>query len=194
MRRAWIKWAGLLLAAVLLLFVFGWVPYFLGGIATTRRFAYNDKENAGLTPASFELKFEEIAFAADDGVPLSGWWVPAENARGTVILVHGLNRSRIEMVKKTPFLHQKGWNSLLFDLRHHGESGGTVSSFGHFEKQDVHAAVALALASDRRARWSSGASPSAAPRRRWRRRKTRRSRRWCATAAIAACATPSTII
>jgi pimeloyl-ACP methyl ester carboxylesterase len=63
-----------------------------------------------------------------------------------VVLVHGLNRSRIEMVRKTPFLNRKGWNALLFDLRHHGKSGGTVSSFGHFEKQDVHAAADWARA------------------------------------------------
>ena len=50
----------MVLAAALALFLFGWVPYFLGGIATTRRFAYNDKENAGLTPASFNLPFEEV--------------------------------------------------------------------------------------------------------------------------------------
>jgi pimeloyl-ACP methyl ester carboxylesterase len=144
MRRAWIKKAALLAAAALLAFVFGWVPYFLGGIATTRRFQYNDKENAGLTPASFALAFEEVSFPSGDGVPLSGWWVPAAEPRGTVVLIHGLNRSRIEMVKKTPFLHGKGWNALLFDLRHHGKSGGTVSSFGHFEKRDVRAAVELA--------------------------------------------------
>lgn len=122
-------------------FVFGWVPYFLGGLATTRRFAYNDRENAGLTPGSFGLAFQDVAFAAPDGVNLQGWWVPAAPARGTVILVHGLNRSRIEMVKKTAFLHRVGWNALLFDLRYHGTSGGAVSSFGHFEKQDVRAAT-----------------------------------------------------
>jgi len=133
-------------AAAFLIFAFGWVPYFLGSAATTRRFQYNDRQNAGLTPASFDLKFDKVSFIAADGVPLEGWWVPAAEARGTVVLVHGLNRSRIEMVRKTPFLNRKGWNALLFDLRHHGESGGTVSSFGHFEKQDVHAAVEWARA------------------------------------------------
>jgi pimeloyl-ACP methyl ester carboxylesterase len=146
MRRTWLKKAGMLVVAAMALFLFGWVPYFLGGIATTRRFPYNDKENAGLTPASFNLPFEEISFSAADGIPLSGWWVPAREAKGTVVLVHGLNRSRIEMVKKTSFLNQRGWNALLFDLRHHGKSGGEVSSFGHFEKQDVHAAVQWARA------------------------------------------------
>ena len=129
MRRSWIKKAGLLAAAAFLVFAFGWVPYFLGGIATTRRFQYNDRENAGLTPASFDLKFEEVSFNAADGVPLSGWWIPAADARGTVVLVHGLNRSRIEMVRKTPFLNRKGWNALLFDLRHHGETGSGVLSW-----------------------------------------------------------------
>src|SRR6185436_7572017 len=33
-----------------------------------------------------------------------------------------------------------------FDLRHHGQSGGDVSSFGHFEKEDVHAAADFARA------------------------------------------------
>jgi pimeloyl-ACP methyl ester carboxylesterase len=144
--RRVLKRTALVLAAALVAFVFGWVPYFLGGVATTRRYAYNDRENAGLTPASFGLTFEEVAFQARDGVPLKGWWVGAPEARGTVILLHGLNRSRIEMVKKVPFLHERGWNALLFDLRHHGASGGDVSSFGYFEKEDAHAAAALARA------------------------------------------------
>jgi pimeloyl-ACP methyl ester carboxylesterase len=144
--RGVLKATGAVVAVALLVFVFGWVPYFLGGLATTRRFVYNDRENAGLTPASFDLPFEEVSFQAADRVSLKGWWVGAPQARGTVVLLHGLNRSRIEMVKKVPFLHARGWNALLFDLRHHGQSGGLVSSFGYFEKADVHAALALARA------------------------------------------------
>jgi len=143
--RVVLKSALLVAAAALIVLVFGVAPYYLGGIATTRRFTYNDRENAGLNPGSFNLPFEEVAFQAADGVALKGWWVPAgASPQGTVVLVHGLNRSRIEMVKKVPFLHAHGWNALLFDLRHHGQSGGNVSSFGWFEKADVHAAVELA--------------------------------------------------
>src|SRR5262249_61429574 len=79
------------------------------------------------------------------GCPLRGWWAPSPaEAKGTVVLVHGLNRSRLEMVKKVPFLHDQGWNALLFDLRFHGESGGTMRSLGWYERQDVHAAIDLA--------------------------------------------------
>jgi pimeloyl-ACP methyl ester carboxylesterase len=142
----WLKRLALVVLAAVVLFVFGFAPYWLAGLATTRRFQFPDKENAGLTPKSFDLPYEEVAFAAPDGVPLKGWWVPAPESRGTVVLVHGLNRSRIEMVKKVPFLHRLGWNALLFDLRHHGASGGEASTFGFLEKQDVHAASALARA------------------------------------------------
>jgi pimeloyl-ACP methyl ester carboxylesterase len=142
----WTKRVVLALGVFLLAFVFGWVPYWLGGMATTRRFQFNDKENAGLSPASFQLSSEDVSFKAPDGTELRGWWVPAADAKGSVILAHGLNRSRIEMVKKVPFLHGLGWNALLFDMRHHGESGGAATTFGQLEKDDVHAATVLVRA------------------------------------------------
>ena len=145
--RAWGRWArraAIGVAAALLLFVFGWVPYFFGGLATSRRFQFPDRENGGLTPASFGLAFEEVSFRSRDGVALAGWWVPAAEPEGTVVMVHGLNRTRVEMVKKVPFAHDHGWNVLLFDLRHHGESGGETTTFGVREKDDVRAAIELA--------------------------------------------------
>jgi len=144
----WFKLTMLTLAAGILIFVFGWVPYWLAGVFTTRRFQYNDKENAGLTPASFDLAFEDVSFQAADGVGLRGWWVPAKEPKGSVVLIHGLNRSRIEMVRKLPFLHTLGWNALLFDLRFHGESGGKMRSLGYYERQDVHAATKWAKEHD----------------------------------------------
>ncbi|HET8648324.1 MAG TPA: alpha/beta fold hydrolase [Vicinamibacteria bacterium] len=142
--RPWIKRVLFGLAGLVALLVFGVLPYFLASQITSRRFNFRDRENAGLTPASFGLAFEDVALAAADGVQIKGWWVPAPEPRGTVVLVHGLNRSRIEMVRKVPFLHRLGWNALLFDQRAHGESGGAVRSLGYHEKNDVHAAVAWA--------------------------------------------------
>ncbi len=143
-KKVWLKRIAVTAVLAFVLFAFGWVPYFLAGIATTRRFQFPDKENAGLTPATFQLAFEDVAFRSADGVDLEGWWVPAPGAKGTVVMVHGLNRSRIEMVRRAPFVHQAGWNALLVDLRHHGASGGETTTFGVKEKEDVEAAVRLA--------------------------------------------------
>ena len=144
MWRVWLKRVAIGTVAALLVFVLGFVPYWLAGLATTRRFQFPDKENADLTPASFKLAYEEVAFRAPDGIELKGWWVPAAGARGTVVMVHGLNRSRIEMVKRVPFVHSNGWNALLLDLRHHGASGGEATTFGVKEKDDVEAGARLA--------------------------------------------------
>ena len=139
LRRGLLVVAGLLAALV-----FGVLPYWLAGRLTLGQYRYPDRENAGLTPASFQLPFQDVSFRTGDGLTLKGWWVPAPEDRGTVVLVHGLNRSRIEMVRKVPFLHGLGWNALLFDLRHHGDSDGSVSGMGWIEKDDVKAAIAEA--------------------------------------------------
>ena len=144
MWRVWLKRVAIAAVAAFLVFVVGFVPYWLAGLATTRRFQFPDKENANLTPASFELAYEDVAFRAADGTELKAWWVPAASSRGTVVMVHGLNRSRLEMVKRVPFVHSAGWNAILLDLRHHGASGGEATTFGVKEKDDVEAAVRFA--------------------------------------------------
>ena len=144
MWRVWLKRFAIGAISIFLLFAIGWVPYWLGGMATTRRFQFTDKENADLTPASFNLAFEDVAFRAKDGTELKAWWVPAAGAGRTVVMVHGLNRSRIEMARRLPFVHSAGWNAILMDLRHHGGSGGVATTFGVLEKQDVEAAARLA--------------------------------------------------
>jgi pimeloyl-ACP methyl ester carboxylesterase len=140
----WARRAAIGVAAAYLLFVLGWVPYFFGDRSTTRRFQSPDRENGDLSPGSFDLAYEEVSLQSSDGVALSGWWVPVADPLGSVVMVHGFNRTRVEMVKKVPFVHERGWNALLFDLRHHGKSGGEATTFGVREKDDVEAAAELA--------------------------------------------------
>ncbi len=144
MIRVWLKRVAVALVALLVAFVIGFVPYWLGGMATTRRFQFPDKENADLTPASFQLAYEDVAFRSTDGTELKGWWVPASPSKGSVVMVHGLNRARIEMVKRVPFAHAHGWSTILIDLRHHGASAGGATTFGVKEKEDVKAAARFA--------------------------------------------------
>lgn len=147
MWRVWLRRVAITLVAAFLLFIFGWAPYWLGGLVTTRRFQFPDRENANLTPAAFDLRFEDVGFRSSDGTELKAWWVPASGSAGTagtVLMVHGLNRSRIEMVRRVPFVHSAGWNAVLLDLRHHGASGGEATTLGAKEKEDVKAAVRFA--------------------------------------------------
>jgi hypothetical protein len=82
MWKVWLRRSGIAVLVGLVLFVFGWVPWFLAGIGTSRRFQFPDKENAGLTPAALQLSSEDVVFHSSDGVELRGWWVPAPGAKG----------------------------------------------------------------------------------------------------------------
>jgi pimeloyl-ACP methyl ester carboxylesterase len=145
-RRPWVRRSAravLVVAGLLIALIYGVVPYWMTGQFMNVRHAFRDPD-ADVTPATFQLPFEDVTLTTSDGVSLSGWWIPAADPRGSAVLVHGANRSRAEMIGKVPFLHAQGLNVLVFDARHHGRSGGDISTFGYKERLDVRAAVAEA--------------------------------------------------
>jgi fermentation-respiration switch protein FrsA (DUF1100 family) len=147
--RKILKWSAIVIVVILLGFFYGFVPWFLTGIATTSRFHFHDP-NDGKTPKDYGMDFQAIEFHSSDGIGLKGWYVPAAGpAQGTIIYVHGHNRTRIEMLPEAAFGHSLGYNGLLFDLRHQGASEGKVSSIGYWERLDVEAAVKYALADEK---------------------------------------------
>ncbi len=94
------------------------------------------------TPADAGLDYEDVTFAAGDGVTLSGWWVDRGSDR-TVIPLHGYTASRWAFYI-TPVVEaaaRRGYNVLAFDFRAHGRSGGSRTTFGVRELEDLRAAL-----------------------------------------------------
>ena len=88
------------------------------------------------------LPYESAQFAAaDDGVPLSGWFIPARPGALTVLICHGIGANKGNFLPFVPFLHRAGFAVFLFDFRAHGDSAGHTTSFGHDEARDVRGAV-----------------------------------------------------
>jgi fermentation-respiration switch protein FrsA (DUF1100 family) len=88
----------------------------------------------GTDPARWGLpRGEEVRFQAADGIPLHGWWIPARRgarACGTVILFHGRSANITTRAGIAAWLSGLGYNSLLFDYRGYGASGGSPSEAG----------------------------------------------------------------
>jgi pimeloyl-ACP methyl ester carboxylesterase len=61
--------------------------------------------------------------------------------KGTIILVHGSQSNKTGMAYTAARLLPHGFSVLLLDLRAHGESGGSYSTFDYKEALDVEAAV-----------------------------------------------------
>ena len=96
------------------------------------------------TPADLGLEYETVSFATDDGVTLSGWFIPAARETSTaVIVMHGFTGNRLpELAGFVPWLHERH-HVLQFDFRGHGESGPGTVTLGTRERRDVAAAVAF---------------------------------------------------
>src|SRR5690348_10569949 len=49
-------------------------------------------------PSDEALPLEDVVFPARDGIRIAGWFAPAQNAQGGVILCHGHPMNRVEML------------------------------------------------------------------------------------------------
>ncbi len=96
------------------------------------------------SPANYELTAEAAEFRAGDGVTLRGWYIPAGDSLKTVIVCSGANGSLDADMHVAPWLHEAGFNVLLFNWRAHGDSAGEVVTLGFNERYDLIAAVQFA--------------------------------------------------
>ena len=89
---------------------------------------YRPAEAVTRTPASVELAFDPVAFAATEAgeARLKGWWIPAATgaryARTTVLYLHGQSGNLGDAVDALAALHAVGVNVLAFDYRGYGQS------------------------------------------------------------------------
>ncbi len=84
---------------------------------------------------------EEVEFCSADGMRLSGWFIPAREAVGTVILCHGYPNNHLELRPWVEMLRHQGFNLLLFDFRAMGQSDGRQSTIGYEEVNDLTGAL-----------------------------------------------------
>lgn len=93
------------------------------------------------SPTDQGLPFDAVEFLAGGDIRIRGWWIPADQPKGVVILCHGHPDSRERMLGRACRLNKAGFHTLLFDFRALGESGGAVSTLGAEEHEEVEAAT-----------------------------------------------------
>ncbi len=93
-------------------------------------------------PEDFGVTAERITLATDDALNLAAWRVRAEETKGTVILLSGIqNPSVTAFFGYARMLADNGWDSLLIEMRARSESEGEEIGFGMTEWLDVKAGV-----------------------------------------------------
>ncbi len=85
-----------------------------------------------------EHQAQEVSVISEDGLTLRGMWVPAEEPRGTMLLVHGYHSCILaDFGPAMDFYHNMGMNMLLPFQRSHGKSEGKYITFGVKESRDM---------------------------------------------------------
>ena len=85
---------------------------------------------------------EDFLVRASDGVELLGWKVRARTPSANwVLLFHGVSDNRTGVLGAAEILLRHGYNVVMMDSRAHGESGGTMATYGWKERYDTVAIV-----------------------------------------------------
>ena len=135
--RAVFKWCGLTYLVGAPAIVFIGFPILMANQLTSGIGTRGFDRALTETPESYGCSFEEVTFPSRDGLDLSGWWMAAREDRPVFVITHGLFRDRKEVSERGCRLNQEGFGTLVFDLRHHGRSGGEKTSLGYMERLDV---------------------------------------------------------
>lgn len=105
------------------------------------RLLYRRSRHLKEQPEDHGLTYEDVPFMTQDLVRLHGWWFPAEQAKGSLIICHG-NAGNISHRLWMPLgLQDTDWNIFLFDYRGYGRSRGRPTEAG--TRNDVLAAYVV---------------------------------------------------
>ena len=81
--------------------------------------------------------YDTVQLTTANGKKLEAWYIRADSAKGTIILFHGLNSNKGDMLGEAFEFNSFGYNTLLVDIRAHGNSEGIVNSLGYNESEEV---------------------------------------------------------
>lgn len=89
------------------------------------------------TPAQLQLPYEDVRIATADGEMLHAWFVPAAQARATVLFFHGNAGSIVHRLDWLPMFQRLRLSALLVDYRGFGASSGSPSEAGTYADADA---------------------------------------------------------
>ncbi len=85
------------------------------------------------TPDQIGLPYESVEIATTDDEMLHAWYVPAPDAKATILFFHGNAGNISHRMDYLPMFHRLGYNTLIFDYQGYGQSSGSPSELGTYQ-------------------------------------------------------------
>ena len=90
-----------------------------------------------VSPQTYGLKFEPADIRTTDGESLSAWWLPADEARGTILFFHGNAGNISHRLDYLLLFNRLRFNTLILDYRGYGKSTGSPSEEGTYRDAEA---------------------------------------------------------
>ncbi len=94
-----------------------------------------------MTPATFQMPYRTVTFPGSTGARLEAWCVPGQPGCPTVLMFPGYGGSKDTLLHAAVEFHAAGCETWLVDFAGVGGSGGSTTTIGWREAEDVAAAV-----------------------------------------------------
>jgi hypothetical protein len=88
--------------------------------------------NLDASPQQIGLAFEDVELLTEDKVRLHGWFIPSDNARGTLLFFHGNAGNISHRLDSIAIFNRMNLDVFIFDYRGYGQSQGRVSETGTY--------------------------------------------------------------
>ena len=85
------------------------------------------------TPDQIGLAYESVEIATENNETLHAWYVPAPEAKATILFFHGNAGNISHRMDYLPMFHRLGYNTLIFDYQGYGQSSGSPSEIGTYQ-------------------------------------------------------------
>jgi len=92
-------------------------------------YPYADLE---VTPASWNLAYEDVDITTTDKLKLHGWFLPVKGAKHVVLFFHGNAGNISHRGESLEIFNRLGLNVLIVDYRGYGKSEGSASEQGFY--------------------------------------------------------------
>jgi uncharacterized protein len=104
-----------------------------------RVLAPSDVSRARQIAGQNNSEFIDVYISAADGATLRAWSLHPHNGNGNAVLaLHGLSDNRAGALAYAEIFLRHGYDVLLPDARAHGQSEGSVATYGLTEADDIH--------------------------------------------------------
>jgi pimeloyl-ACP methyl ester carboxylesterase len=134
------RWYTKLLSVILALIFFAMLATLAISAVLTYWIVKPQRTSSEINMASFPGRPDEVEFTMPGSAPRKGWFFPGLRGAPTIVLCHGYESSRGELLTLVSALQDHQYNVFVFDFTAHGANKGTTT-FGYKESDEVKAAI-----------------------------------------------------